>query len=472
MADVSLQALRRGDLAGATRLSLSRSPNSDPSGGLTELPQEVLGLADSLEVLDLSGHALTTLPDDFGRLRRLKVLFCSGNRFQRLPPVLGDCPALSQVGFRACGLTEVPVEALPPALRWLTLTDNAISRLPEALGQRPHLEKLMLAGNRLSALPDSLAGSPRLALIRLAANHLQQLPGWLTELPELAWLAWAGNPVEPAAPQALLTPAGAVPATALAPSGSQAIAASELLLGARLGEGASGVIHEAVWQPADGSAPRQVAVKQFKGAMTSDGLPAHELAASLAAGEHPNLPGALGWVNALPLPAPGSDAPAPSLLMPRLPVDWRVLADPPSPDSCSRDVYPAGWQLPLPAALALARSVAAAASHLHACGLLHGDLYAHNTLWDGRQGRAVLSDLGAASFLPTNDAVQSRALQRLELRAWGLLLGELLDHVVPSSAESATVAQLRRLQADCVQAPSSARPLMRDALQALDDLVG
>lgn len=467
MADDSLQALRRGDLAGATRLRLG----SGPDGRLTELPREVLGLADSLEVLDLSGHALTALPDDFGRLRRLKVLFCSGNRFQRLPPVLGDCPALSQVGFRACGLKEVPAEALPPALRWLTLTDNALSHLPEALGQRPQLEKLMLAGNRLSALPDRLAGAPRLALIRLAANRLQQLPGWLTELPELAWLAWAGNPVEPAAPQPLHSQADLVPATALAPSGPRAIAASELVMGARLGEGASGVIHEALWQPADGSAPRQVAVKQFKGAMTSDGLPAHELAASLAAGEHPNLPGALGWVNALPLPAPGSDAPAPSLLMPRLPADWRVLADPPSPDSCSRDVYPARWQLPLPAALKLARSVAAAASHLHACGLLHGDLYAHNTLWDGQQGRAVLSDLGAASFLPTNDAAQAQALQRLELRAWGLLLGELLDHSLPSSAESATVASLRRLQADCVQAPPSARPLMRDALQALDDLI-
>lgn len=30
-------------------------------------------------------------------------------------------------------------------------------------------------------------------------------------------------------------------------------------------------------------------------------------------------------------------------------------------------------------------------------GLLHGDLYAHNLLWDGTDGQAVLSDFGAAS---------------------------------------------------------------------------
>ena len=103
-----LAALRRGDLAGARELRLP---------GLSEFPPEIFGLAETLEVLDLSGGTLTDLPDDLGRLRRLRVLFCSGNRFARLPPVLGDCTALSQIGFRGTGLCEVPGEALSPALR-------------------------------------------------------------------------------------------------------------------------------------------------------------------------------------------------------------------------------------------------------------------------------------------------------------------------------------------------------------------
>jgi Leucine-rich repeat (LRR) protein len=49
-----------------------------------------------------------------------------------------------------------PAAALPPQLRWLILTDNCISQLPDELGQRPLLQ-LMLAGNRLAHLPESLA---------------------------------------------------------------------------------------------------------------------------------------------------------------------------------------------------------------------------------------------------------------------------------------------------------------------------
>ena len=123
----TLNALRRGELAGARELTLR--------AGLTELPREVLALADTLEVLDLSGNALSSLPSDFNRLHQLRVLFVSGNRFERLPSVLGDCAALSQVGCRGAGVRELPAESLPPRLRWLTLTDNALHSVPRRLGR-------------------------------------------------------------------------------------------------------------------------------------------------------------------------------------------------------------------------------------------------------------------------------------------------------------------------------------------------
>ena len=119
---MTLEALRRGDLAGARVLHLH--------GGLTEFPDEIFGLADTLEVLDLAGNALTALPGDMARLGKLRVIFCSGNRFERLPSSLGDCPALTQIGFRRTGLRDIPGEALPPGLRWLTVTDNALETLP------------------------------------------------------------------------------------------------------------------------------------------------------------------------------------------------------------------------------------------------------------------------------------------------------------------------------------------------------
>ncbi len=426
-----LQALRRGDLAGTRDLRLP--------GGLTEFPKEIFGLADTLELLDLSGGSLTSLPADMGRLHQLRVLFCSGNRFERLPPSLGDCPALSQVAFRGTGLREVPGEALPPALRWLTLTDNRIEQLPKALGERPRLQKLLLAGNRLRDLPTGLADASSLELVRLAANGFDGLPPWLIELPRLAWVSWAGNSFERET---------SAPDTALVPW-------RDLDIKELLGEGASGRVYRVLWRDAVAGRDRDAALKLFKGSMTSDGLPEREIAACLVAGEHQNLTGGIGRLVAHPEGTQG-------LLTPLLPGDWRPLAEPPSLSSCSRDVYDPTLCLETPVALLIARAAAAAASHLHARGILHGDLYAHNILWDGREGEAVLSDFGAASALPTGEF--GIALQRIEVRAFGLLLGELLSCC---ATEPDDMIAVRDLESACVQADPFRRPLMPEVLEAL-----
>jgi hypothetical protein len=425
---MTLAALRRGDLAGARTLRLG--------AGLTEFPREIFGLADTLEELDLAGNALSTLPADMGRLGKLRILFCSGNRFTRLPPALGDCASLSQIGFRNTGLSEIPAESLPPRLRWLTVTDNALQTLPDALGDRPALQKLMLSGNRLDNLPETLADAPNLELLRLSANRFEALPGWLTRLPRLAWLAWAGNPLDT---DPVLRPA-------------EPIDWGDLRTEALLGEGASGLVHRALWQPPGGDATRAVAVKLFKGRMTSDGLPDREMAACLAAGAHPHLTYALGRVTAHPERLEG-------LVMPLLPSDWRPLAGPPSFESCSRDVYDPALRLDLGTVLRIARGVGSAAAHLHGRGLLHGDLYAHNTLWDGAGGQSVMSDFGAASSLPAGEA--GRALQRIEVLSWGILLGELLDRCAEATPS------LRALQHRCVASDPAARPLMAEAVSAL-----
>ncbi len=423
----TLAALRQGRLAGARELRLGGL-------GLTEVPAEVFGLADTLELLDLGSNALTRLPDDLGRLTRLKVLFASGNPIDRLPPVLGDCLELSQLGFRGCGMREVPTEALPPRLRWLTLTENALETVPHTLGERPALQKLMLAGNRLRDLPASLCDAPQLELIRLSANRFDALPRWLVSMPRLAWLAWSGNPLD--AELDMPTPL--------------AIRWAELTLGTVLGQGASGRVHAATWVRGDAD-PRQVAVKLFKGVMTSDGLPGREMEACLAAGTHANVAGGIGRVADHP---DGVDA----LVMPLLPSHWRALADPPSLLSCSRDVYEDGFHLSADVVLRIAGGIARAGAHIHGRGLLHGDLYAHNILWDGDVGEAVLSDFGAASFMPPDIAP---ALERLDVLAFGLLLGELLDRC--ASDEKA----VRDIQCACVAPDPAARPRLEEIADAL-----
>ncbi len=415
----TLQQLRSGALAGVQRLSMRC--------GLTEFPREIFTLADTLEVLDLSGNALCSLPDDLHRLHKLRILFCSDNQFTELPASIGACAALSMVGFKANQIRQVPAAALPPQLRWLVLTDNQIEELPAALGERPQLQKLMLAGNRLRTLPASMAQLHKLELLRIASNQLDGLPDWLLSLPRLTWLAYAGNPF------------CAQQEDALAHTPSAAIRWNALTLRDKLGEGASGVIYRADWQrsvPVATTVGQPVAVKLFKGAMTSDGSPMSEMAACLGAGAHPNLIPILGHIENHPENAHG-------LVMSLIPPAFGNLAGPPSLDSCTRDIYTDGKRFSLAEALRIARGIASAAAQLHAHGIMHGDLYGHNILHDAH-GDSLLGDFGAASFYDPAGS-QADALQTLEVRAFGNLLQELLDR-----SDSAPAA-LRELQSACQQ---------------------
>lgn len=430
----TLEQLRAGSLAGVRRLQMSC--------GLTEFPQEIFELADTLEILDLSNNALSTLPDELPRLHKLRVIFCSANRYTALPAVLGACPALTMIGFKSNQIRDVPAAALPPKLRWLVLTDNRIEQLPAAIGQCGSLQKLMLAGNRLGALPPQLAACARLELLRVAANRLTELPAWLLDMPRLSWLAYAGNPFCEA--DELAAEAGA---------GIAGIAWDRLQLQQKLGEGASGVIHQAALRQADGE--RAVAVKMFKGAVTSDGLPRSEMTACVSSGRHPNLISVLGEVLDHPEGANGC-------VMPLIDPGFGNLAGPPSLDSCTRDTYADGKRFSPAELFGIAGDIASAARHLHERGIMHGDLYGHNILHCGR-GRSLLGDFGAASlFAP--DAPHAAGLQRLEVRAFGLLLDELMERCKLPPAQHTALAAL---QAACVQPDPAARPSLADVEQRI-----
>ena len=386
--------LADGSLAGARHIRIS--------DGLTQFPKALYALAETLEILDLSGNQLTTLPDDLTRFARLRILFASNNPFTELPRVLGQMPQLEMVGFKACRITHVPHDSLPPRLRWLILTDNQLQSLPESLGDCTRLQKLMLSCNQLTHLPESLARCDRLELLRIASNRFEQLPALIFALPALAWLAMAGNPITQKSD--LL----ALDRYALEPYFYQNLQIHECL-----GEGASGHIFRA----SHGDQP--IALKVFKAAYTSDGTPQSELAAGLAAGSHPNL---------LTPTAAVTGAPDDRLAMalPLLGAQMQPLAGPPSFDSCTRDIYAPDLRLSPSVAEQLILNIRAAVQHLHGRGLLHGDLYAHNTLCNLHTGEAMLSDMGAAALLQDLPPMQKAQLQQMELRALRILEAEVL----------------------------------------------
>ena len=400
--DDTLAQLKAGKIQGSKQLKLSC--------GLTKFPPDIFDLADSLEILDLTGNALSTLPNDLNRLKKLRILFCSSNQFKYLPEVLGECKNLSMIGFKANQIRHIPENAIPTAtLRWFIATDNALKAVPNALGDCANLQKLMLAGNQLTTLPESMANCHALELLRISANQFNAIPDFLFDLPKLTWLAYAGNPFCNEIEQHLVDQHLV-----------NDIDWKTLTLQNILGQGASGVTYQAMWHPKN-QAPEAVAVKLFKSGLTSDGLPRCEMHANILAGEHPNLVGVKGVIHNHPQGTLG-------LVMPLLDADLKILAAPPSFESCSRDVYKDDLTLTFAETQHIMFNITNAAKHLHARGLMHGDLYAHNILWNAQ--KAVLSDLGGASFLSLDNQALTQKLLKLEARALEVLSQELFSRSV------------------------------------------
>ncbi|MDT4878622.1 hypothetical protein FQZ97_1142320 [compost metagenome] len=101
-------------------------------------------------------------------------------------------------------------------------------------------------------------------------------------------------------------------------------------------------------------------------------------------------------------------------------------------------------------------------AHLHARGLLHGDLYAHNILWHAQDG-GRLGDFGAGWMTGALDPAHAKALQGVEMRAFGCLLEELAERCVDAASSPLTT-----LAARCLQPEVAARPLFAEVLSVLD----
>lgn len=394
--------------------------------GATYFPEEVFQFANEIEILDAAGGTLTNLPDDFYRLHQLKVLFLSQNQFEEVPAVLAACPNLTMVGLKSCRIRRLPEQALPVQLRWLVLTHNQLTTLPQSMGELTQLQKLSLAGNRLSSLPESMQACRALELMRLAANNFGQAPpDWVWQLPRLAWYGDAGNPFCP------------VPTLPPVPT----IAWDELTIGDVIGESPSSRVYRAHVD----STRSELAVKVYKGEMTSDGNQTDDLNMTVAAGKHPNL-----------IPLLGKLAPQAGLVFDLVPPSYTRLGLPPSLQSCTRDTYPFDAVFSLPFIIQVLIGIARACQYVHNRGLMHGDLYAHNILAND-VGQALLGDFGAASYY-SSESQQQR--ERIDVRAFGYLIDDLLTRC--ASTDSATLKKLFDVRQICLQERPAARPLFSE----------
>ena len=416
-----LKAVNECMASGGSKLSLVNLGLISLSPAIMD---QILQFADTLELLNLGGNSLSVLPSNFSKLRKLRILFFADNSFESIPQIIGQLPSLFMLSFKSNRLHTIAPDSIPNTVEWLILTDNNLSQLPHTMGNLTKLRKLMLAGNQLSSLPESMRKCTALELIRLSSNKLIELPNWLLkDLPNLTWVAAGGNPVLPA------------PSTR-SDSAVPRIPPNELMVEKLIGEGASGFVYKAQWNH------RDVAIKVFKGNMTSDGLPADELKSTLLLAEYvtehatqtdqyPITP-ILGLLEKGGILGGGVSMPAGGLVMELVPPSFQLLGGPPTFATITRDTFDSSpFKLEPSVACAIARQVTHAVMEIHAANLTHGDLYAHNLLVreSNNEISVRLCDMGAATYVGHSSEL-AQSLQAFELRALGKLLDDIIVYLV------------------------------------------
>lgn len=390
---------------------------------LAALPS-ALPVCTALRTLDVGGNRALHSLDGVDALVQLRVLFATGCGLGPALPAggpLSRCSRLRMLSIKENGIHTLDGDALPDTLHWLIAAQNLISeiRAPHRLS---HVRKLMLSHNLLTAdtLEPLLEAAVSLEMLRIACNDLHSLPCAISRHPALAWLALGGNPYAQRQLEARAASADGAAAAPLLTSSDD----PELLISDKvLGKGSGATVKEGVLRG------EPVAVKLWTAELFSDGDARGEWAVGRLTGACTHVVRTLAVFQ------------SPQLgMVLELLRGARAASGPPTFDTITRDALDAGKDALEPAdALYVAVEVGSACTWLHAHGIMHGDVYLHNTLLvrseatgaagatgvAGAKGVSTvrLSDFGASTTY--DRAADGHVLERLEVRAFGKLLEDL-----------------------------------------------
>lgn len=150
-----------------------------------------------LETLVLADTDLSDVSDQIGRLKNLRMLDLGHNKLARVPDALADLDGLTDFLY----LHDNRLSSLPDAfarltrLRYLNIGENAFDALPECISCMTNLIELRASGNRLTSLPDCIGRLTRLRELHLRDNQLTSLPDSIEGLHELRQIDLRGNPL-------------------------------------------------------------------------------------------------------------------------------------------------------------------------------------------------------------------------------------------------------------------------------------
>ena len=110
--------------------------------------------------------------------------------------------------------------------------------------------------------------------------------------------------------------------------------------------------------------------------------------------------------------------------------------------------------------------MADAAVHMHERGIMHGDFYAHNIMID-TEANSILGDFGGASYYEPKEIEIRNGLERLEVRAFGCLVEEMLELSKEDSKDMLLRKKLISLKNSCLTSKTEERPLFSDIYKRL-----
>ncbi|TMW58280.1 hypothetical protein Poli38472_011868 [Pythium oligandrum] len=151
----------------------------------------VLGLAEDLEALRITGHPLCMIPETlFGSLRTLTTLSLIADQLESLPENIGVLQSLTELDLTKNRLVRLPGSITTlTTLRYLNLSSNLLETLPETFGALTNLDRLWLEHNRLTTLPDSIGDCLSVRIANFNNNLLTSLPDSIANMSNLVLLS-------------------------------------------------------------------------------------------------------------------------------------------------------------------------------------------------------------------------------------------------------------------------------------------
>ncbi|PON86382.1 LRR domain containing protein [Trema orientale] len=142
------------------------------NNNLQIIPESLIARLLNVVVLDVHSNQFRTLPNSIGCLSKLKVLNVSGNHIESLPKTIENCRSLEE----------------------LNANFNQLSKLPDTIGfELTNLKKLSVNSNKLVFLPRSLSHLTSLRILDARLNCLRSLPEDLENLINLEILNVSQN---------------------------------------------------------------------------------------------------------------------------------------------------------------------------------------------------------------------------------------------------------------------------------------